>query len=114
MALAMTGCATIIRGSSTIFDVRTDPPGATVRLSTGEVCPATPCTFKKARKEGFAVTVSKPGYRHSTTGISHRWSKSGTMTGIDGDAVLGGCIRQLLMTQDRGRAVRKRVGDRDD
>jgi hypothetical protein len=92
VGLASSGCATIIRGSSTDFDVRTDPPGASVKLSTGETCPATPCTFRRARKEGFSVTVSKPGYRDTTTEISHHWSKSGTTTGIVGNAILGGGI----------------------
>src|ERR1700753_2536858 len=90
--LAASGCATILRGSDTNFNVKTDPPGASVRLSTGETCSATPCTFKRPRKEGFSVTVSKPGYQDSTTEIGHHWSKSGTTTGIVGNAILGGGI----------------------
>lgn len=93
MALAWVGgCATIIRGTKQDFTVQTDPPGASALLSTGESCPATPCTFERSRNEPFTVTVSMPGYVTETHEIRNPWSRQGTTTGIVGNAILGGGI----------------------
>lgn len=92
LGVSVAGCATIIRGSKTDFNVQSDPPGAQVSLSTGETCPATPCKIRRPRKEVFTATVTKPGYKPSVTDVTHHWSKKGTTTGIVGNAILGGGI----------------------
>src|SRR5512147_852969 len=92
-ALACASCATIIRGAKTDFTVNSEPQGALVTLSTGEVCNATPCVFRnRPRNQAFTVTVEMDGYRTSTTEIGHHWSRRGTTTGIVGNAILGGGI----------------------
>lgn len=88
----VSGCATIIRGTKQDFTVQTDPPGASAQLSTGENCPATPCTFERTRNEPFTVTISKPGFVTETHEIRNPWSRQGTTTGIVGNAILGGGI----------------------
>lgn len=91
-AAASSGCATILRGTKQDFTVETTPAGAQANLSTGETCAATPCTFRRPRKEGFTVTVSMAGYQTSMHEIRHHWSRRGTTTGIVGNAILGGGI----------------------
>lgn len=92
LSVCTSACATVIRGSSQNFLVKTEPTGAAVKLSTGETCEATPCTFRRSRKEAFAVTVSKPGYETQVIDIKHHWSAAGTTTGVIGNAILGGGI----------------------
>lgn len=91
-ALALTGCATITRGTHEAFTVNTTPSGAHVALSTGEVCDATPCTFARISREAeFSVTISKPGYVTTTHKISHSTAGSGA-AGMAGNVILGGII----------------------
>ena len=60
-AVAVSGCATVTRGTHTSFVVESQPQGAAVRTSSGYTCPATPCTFKMERKHSFDVTVTLAG-----------------------------------------------------
>jgi hypothetical protein len=90
--VALASCATITRGTRQTFVVNTVPSGAHVRLSSGEVCEATPCTFPRISREAeFSVTVSKPGYRTTTHQISHETSGAGG-AGMAGNVLLGGII----------------------
>ena len=91
-AVAASGCASIIRGTKQDFTVETTPPGAQAALSTGETCAATPCTLRRPRKEGFTVTLSMPGYQTSTHTIDHHWTRNGIVTGMVGNALIGGLI----------------------
>lgn len=90
-AVATSGCASIIRGTSQDFGVESTPPGAQAALSTGETC-VTPCSLRRSRNEAFSVTVSLEGYNTSTHQILNPWSRNGTTTGIVGNAILGGGI----------------------
>lgn len=54
-------CATVQRGPSETFVVRSAPSGADVSSSTGWEC-TTPCAVKVARRGDFTVTVRKEGY----------------------------------------------------
>lgn len=92
-ALAATSaCATIIRGTAQDFTVNSEPDGARAVLSTGEVCEATPCTFRRSRNEAFAVVVSRPGYVTEEHQVRNPWSGKGATTGMVGNAILGGAI----------------------
>lgn len=92
-ALAATSaCATIIRGTAQDFTVNSEPDGARAVLSTGEVCEATPCTFRRSRNEAFTVVVSRPGYVTEEHQIRNPWSGKGATTGMVGNAILGGAI----------------------
>jgi hypothetical protein len=90
--VALAGCATITRGTTTAFVVETIPSGAHVALSTGQECNATPCTFARISRESeFTVTVSKEGYETTTHAVTHRTSGSGG-AGMAGNVILGGLI----------------------
>jgi hypothetical protein len=90
--IALASCATITRGTRTAFVVETVPSGAYVRLSTGQECNATPCTFPQISREAeFSVTVSKPGYRTTTHVVTHSTAGAGG-AGMAGNVILGGLI----------------------
>jgi hypothetical protein len=90
--LALASCATITRGTRTAFVVETIPSGAYVRLSTGQECTSTPCTFPQISREAeFMVTVSKPGFRTVTANVSHHTANAGGV-GMAGNVILGGII----------------------
>lgn len=91
LTVALGGCATITRGTTTQFTVESTPPGAQARTSTGFTCEATPCTFKMPRKEGFVITVSKAGYKPSETSVKSVMASTGA-AGFLGNAVVGGVI----------------------
>jgi hypothetical protein len=89
---ALASCATVTRGTRTAFVVETIPSGAYVRLSTGQECNATPCTFPQISREAeFSVTISKPGYRTTTHAVTHATAGAGG-AGMAGNVLLGGII----------------------
>src|SRR5258708_36420874 len=70
--LALTSCATITRGVHDKLSVISDPPGADIKLSTGEHG-VTPAKFVKRRKgESFTVIVSKSGYASQTINVESK------------------------------------------
>jgi hypothetical protein len=68
VAMALSSCATVIRGVHEDLKVVSTPPGADVTLSTGEKG-VTPATFVKRRRGSFQVSVSKPGYYSQTVTV---------------------------------------------
>jgi hypothetical protein len=89
--VCFTSCATITRGVHEKLSVMSDPPGADVRLSTGEHG-VTPAKFVKNRKDqNFTVTVSKPGYASQTVRVESKFSGTGG-TAMAGNVLLGGPI----------------------
>lgn len=91
LALTVTACATVTRGTKQSFTVETDPIGAQVELSTGETCEYTPCTFELPRKNGFTVTVMKDGYETVTSEITSTVSGGGGAA-MAGNVLVGGLI----------------------
>lgn len=90
--VAMASCATITRGTRTAFVVETVPSGAYVRLSSGQECTATPCTFPQINREAeFSVTISKPGYRTTTHLVTHETAGGGGAA-MAGNVLVGGII----------------------
>ncbi len=59
--VAVAGCATVQRGPTETFEVRSSPSGASVASTSGWEC-TTPCIVKVARRGDFVVTVRKDGY----------------------------------------------------
>ncbi|MEO1324741.1 MAG: translation initiation factor 2 [Pseudomonadota bacterium] len=76
-ALTMTSaCATIDRGTSEPFEIRTSPSGATARTSLGKGCAPTPCVIPNVSREAdFTVTVEKPGYKTRSYKVMHARSE---------------------------------------
>jgi hypothetical protein len=76
VAMALSSCATVIRGVHEDLKVVSNPTGADVTLSTGERG-VTPATFVKRRRSTFQVTVSKPGYYSQTVTVRSKGSTTG-------------------------------------
>lgn len=85
-----TGCATITRGTSEAWTVDSRPPGAQVKLSTGQEC-ETPCTLQLKRKDSFTVTIHKEGYRKVQTQVVSQVAGAGA-AGMAGNVLVGGII----------------------
>lgn len=84
-------CATVTRGTTQQVTVKSTPPGAAVKTTTGFTCAATPCTFKMPRKEGFDVTISKDGFKPVTVTVESKMSGGGA-AGMAGNVIAGGII----------------------
>lgn len=76
--LFLTGCATLIRGTSETFGVDSVPQGASVQLSTGQ-SGVTPFRTKVPRRQTLLVTVCKPGYLTQQISVPTQTSSSGAV-----------------------------------
>lgn len=90
LGVAMVNCATVTRGRSQAWTVTSEPSNASVQLSSGLTC-VTPCTLTVPRRPGFAVTLSKEGYKTQTTNVASQISGGGG-TALAGNVILGGLI----------------------
>ena len=99
LCFGVSGCATVIRGTTTEFTVKSEPPEAKVATSTGFGCDSTPCTFKMPRKNAFDITVSKAGYVTQTQHIRSEVSGAGG-AGMAGNIVAGGLIGMAVDGSD--------------
>jgi uncharacterized protein YcfJ len=89
--LAVSGCATITRGTNDVFVVETFPVGASVKTSNGYSCDSTPCSLKMPRKSEFTVTITKAGYKTWTGNVTNKVSGAGG-AGMAGNVFVGGII----------------------
>ncbi|WP_298328722.1 PEGA domain-containing protein [Asticcacaulis sp.] len=89
--LAVSGCATITRGTNDVFVVETFPVGASVKTSNGYFCDSTPCSLKMPRKSEFTVTITKAGYKTWTGNVTNKVSGAGG-AGMAGNVLVGGII----------------------
>lgn len=91
-ALSLCACATITRGTTQAFEVRTVPAGAKVVTTMGISCESTPCVFPNVpRNSNFMVTITKPGYKTVTTNITNANLGQGNMN-LAGNILAGGLI----------------------
>lgn len=67
LAAALGGCATVTRGSTELFSVRSVPPGATAS-SKGWEC-TTPCKVTVKRRGDFVVLFRKEGFADQTVKV---------------------------------------------
>lgn len=90
--LSLCACATITRGTTQAFEVKTVPSGAKVVTTMGVSCEATPCVFPNVpRNSNFMVTITKPGYKTVTTNITNANLGEGNMN-LAGNILAGGLI----------------------
>ena len=89
-AYAVSGCATVTRGSKDFFEIESEPTGATVELSNGLSC-VTPCGMELPRKHPFTATFSLDGYKPLTTEVVAKQAAAGT-AGMAGNVLIGGLI----------------------
>ena len=88
--MAVSGCATITRGTTDQVQIISDPSGADVRSSMGPTC-ITPCTLQVSRKDEFTVTISKPGFVEENVPVKTQVAGSGA-AGFAGNVLIGGII----------------------
>jgi PEGA domain-containing protein len=90
MIVALSGCATVIRGTSEDLQIYSTPAGAAASLSDGQTC-TTPCSVKIARGKAYQVTLAKDGCEAQTQLISPQIAGSGVaeavVFGVAGGAV---------------------------
>jgi hypothetical protein len=82
----MSGCATIIHGTTQEIPVTSEPPGALV-ATTGDLKVTTPGTLELKRKTGHVLTVTKDGYKPETVKLESVLSGA-----VAGNILLGGLI----------------------
>src|SRR3569833_3258089 len=87
--LALSGCATITRGTFDTWTVNTTPSGAAVKTSDHFFCDIMLCTFKVPRKSDFDVTITKAGYKDWKGHVRHHVDTAGG-AGFVGNALVGG------------------------
>ena len=92
LGMNLAACATVVRGTSTRFEVSSEPPGAEVHANNGSSCQSTPCTFRLSRKDAFDVTVSKAGYVSQTVHVRSHAAGAGVAEMTAGNFLLGGVI----------------------
>src|SRR5256886_7020788 len=88
IAMALSSCATVIRGVHEDLKVVSNPSGADVTLSTGERG-VTPATFVKRRRNSFQVMVSKTGYYSQTVTVKNKASTTGAAATAGNIATVG-------------------------
>ena len=88
--LAVSGCATITRGTTNQIQIVSEPSGADVRTSLSQVC-VTPCTLQVSRKDEFSLTISKPGYSEENVMVKTQIAGNGA-AGFAGNILAGGIV----------------------
>jgi hypothetical protein len=91
LGVALSGCATVTRSPSTDWAVNSLPAGAEVRISTGDYCEATPCSFHVRRKAPFVATLTAPGYEPGTVEVKPEIKPIGAVAFL-GNGLIGGLI----------------------
>ena len=89
--LSMAGCATITRGSNDTLVVNSTPTGAQVKMSDGQTCNNTPCTFKVPRKSELNVLITKENCVHQQVRVSNKVAGGGSAA-MAGNVLVGGII----------------------
>jgi len=91
LVTVVAGCATITRGTTDALVVTSKPGGAQVKLSDGQECSATPCSFKVPRKSELNVLVTKDRCAPQQIRVTNRISNSGGAA-MAGNVLVGGVI----------------------
>ena len=90
ITLALSGCATVTRGTQDTISVNSSPANADVVLSSGQRS-KTPATFKLPRSRAVTVNVSKAGYEPQSVQVVPQ-IEGGGAAGMAGNVLVGGII----------------------
>lgn len=85
-AVALSGCATVINGTSQDIKFDSNAKQTTVKISTGITCVA-PCKLDMKRRRDFRADFTAPGYRPVYVLVQSR-----TGGAVAGNVLLGGLI----------------------
>ena len=89
-ALSLSGCATVINGTSESYVVKTDPVGADVSFSNGISC-TSPCKVELKRRHDLRADIKHQGYKPAYVLIQSR-----TGGAMAGNILLGGIIGGVI------------------
>lgn len=89
-AFALSGCATVMNGPNQDLEVKTDPDGATAKLTNGYTC-TTPCKVEVPRRNDMRIDIKKDGYKPTYVLVQ---SKLGGAT--FGNILAGGIVGGLV------------------
>jgi len=89
--VALTGCATVVRGTKEQVTITSSPKSATITTSIGHRCEGSPCTIKVPRKTEFTAYAKKPGYRPGSIFIGTTVKGKGAL-GLAGNVLVGGVV----------------------
>ncbi len=95
VALSVGACGTVTRGTTADVTFNSEPAGAKVQVSTGLVCPATPCTFQISRKQEFIAHFEMEGYEPQQIPVKTEVSGGGA-AGFAGNIILGGVVGMVV------------------
>jgi hypothetical protein len=90
VASSLSGCATVVNGTSQKYQITTNPKGATVSLTDGESC-VSPCTLKLKRRNDQRADINLQGYKPTYVLIR---SKTGGASA--GNLLLGGIVGAVV------------------
>lgn len=89
-SIGVTGCATVMNGTSQPVTFRSDPEGAVMKLVTGPSC-TTPCKFDMKRGADSTATYTRAGYKSVEVYIQSRMGGS-TFGNILAGGVIGAVV----------------------
>ena len=76
----LSGCATVVRGTTEPLFLNSTPHGATAKLSTGHSC-MTPCQVVMDRDASFTVTFSRDGCQEEQVSVFPTLAGGGVLLG---------------------------------
>lgn len=88
--LGLSGCATVINGTSQDFQIASEPSGADVTLTGGVNC-RTPCELSLKRKDDLRADFSLDGYKSQYVYIQSRTGGAGVGNILAG-GIIGGVV----------------------
>lgn len=91
LAMSVSACASVVRGTSELVHFQSNPPGATVTTNRQYSCAATPCSIQIDRSEQFDATFSLAGHQPQTIQVRTQL-QAGGVAGMAGNVLIGGII----------------------
>ena len=89
-SFGVTGCATVVNGTSQPVAFNSDPTGAVVKLVSGQSC-TTPCQYEMKRGKDSLVTYTKDGYQPVKVYIQSR-TGGATFGNLIAGGIIGGVV----------------------
>jgi hypothetical protein len=84
----LSGCASVVRGTTDKVVVTSEPADATIRTSLGHSCPSSPCTVEVSRKSELTAHAEKAGYKPGSLYVGTKMSGEGA-AGLAGNILIG-------------------------
>jgi uncharacterized protein YceK len=93
-AVALSGCATVTRGTTNDVSFESTPSGATVLTSLQQTC-VTPCMLEVPRNQSFTATFNLEGFEPRVVPVTTQVAGAGA-AGMAGNLILGGVVGAVV------------------